>query len=98
MQRVVVAVAPVGLLVVCEDRAAVVCDQRTHYVEGVAVAGVFYGAVAMSVLVEGVPGGVVRERELHGREMAGPNAPLQDSACEVLGGDPAGECWTKKLM
>lgn len=38
------------------------------------------------------------EGEFHGREVVVPDPPLEDCGCELLGGDPRGECLPEKLV
>lgn len=99
LERVVVAVVGlVGEVVVGEDGAAEVRDQRRHDIGVPVLAGVLYGAVAVVVLADSVPGGVMGERELHGWEVVVCDPACEDSRCEVLGGHPRGEDRPEELV
>lgn len=100
LERVVVVavVGLVGQVVVGEDAAAEVCDQGRHDIGVPVLAGVLYGAVAVVLLADAVPGGVMGERELHGGEVVVRDIACEDSRCEVLGGDSRGENRPEELV
>lgn len=98
VEQVVVAVAPAGVLIVVEDGDAVVCDEQTNYLEVVEVTGVANGAVATPIVIEPVPGGVVRECEADSREVVIRDPLAEDGGCQLLSGDPGGERWREELI
>lgn len=56
-----------------------------------APASVYNSAVAAPIPVRDAPGGVMRDRKLHSREVVSIDPVLEDRGCELLGGNPAGE-------
>lgn len=109
LERVVVAVVGlVGPVVVGQDATVEVCDQGGHDVGVAVLAGVLYGAVAVLVLADAivvvvvlsyaVPGGVMGERKLHGREVVMRDPACEDSGGEALSGDSRGENRPEELV
>lgn len=59
----------------------------------------FNGGVATkAVLTNRVPRGVVREREVNGREVVSLDPVLEDGGCELLIGDPGSERRPQELL
>lgn len=98
LKLVIVAVAAVHRLVVGHDRAAEVREQRSDDLEPVVAAGLPERAVALLARDDGVPGGIVGEREVDGGQVPETDSTVQDKRGEMFGADSADEDGYEKTV